>query len=165
MLPFDYRPNPIQRGVQRLTSTAVLARVFSKFLHNVDRPLLAWSRGRWSLTRLLAGVPMILLTTHGARSGQARTQPLVGLPVEGKIILIATNWGQARHPAWYHNLKAHPQARVTLGGETFDVTARQTEGDERQRYWEMAVRVYPGYALYVERTGGRKIPVMALEKY
>jgi deazaflavin-dependent oxidoreductase (nitroreductase family) len=163
LLPFDYHPNFLQRRVQKLVSRPALARIFSKFLHAVDGPMLKMSGGLRSLTRLLAGVPVVLLTTRGARSGMERTTPLLGLPVEGRIILIASNWGQKHHPAWYYNLKAHPEVTATLDGQTRAYTAREAAGEEYQRYWQMGVRVYPGYTSYVERAGGRHIPVMVLE--
>ncbi len=163
MLPFDYHPNFLQMCVQSLVSSAPLAWLFSKFLHTLDRPVLKLSQGRHSLTSLLAGVPVVLLTTTGARSGLPRTLPLVGIPVNGSIVLIATNWGQKHHPAWYHNLRAHPQVTASVNGQTRTYVARETLGEERQRYWQMGVRIYPGFARYIERSGNRHIPVMLLE--
>jgi deazaflavin-dependent oxidoreductase (nitroreductase family) len=78
-------------------------------LHHLDRPVLRLSRGRYSLTRLLAGLPVVTVTTIGAKSGQPRSLPLVALPDGEHVILIASNYGQKHHPAWYYNLRAHPE--------------------------------------------------------
>ena len=140
-----------------------VSRLLSRLLPPADRLLLRLTGGRQTLTGLLSGLPTGTLTTTGARSGLPRTVPIIPTPVDGKWILIASNFGQAHHPAWYHNLKAHPEATLTLDGKSRRYRAREVTGEERARYWARAVRAYPGYAAYAQRAGERKIPVIVLE--
>lgn len=131
-------------------------------LPQLDRMIMRVSGGRTNAARLIAGLPVILLTTTGAKSGKQRRCPLVAIPDGRKIALIATNWGQKRNPAWYYNLRANPQASVTVEGETLAYTAREATPKEHEKYWRWAVRLYPGYANYKEWCGGREIPIMVL---
>jgi deazaflavin-dependent oxidoreductase (nitroreductase family) len=78
------------------------------------------------------------------------------------VILIASNYGQAHHPAWYHNLRAHPRARIAVRGEPRDVTAEQVESPERERYIAIAAVAYPGYRRYERRAAPRRIAVFRL---
>jgi deazaflavin-dependent oxidoreductase (nitroreductase family) len=100
--------------------------------------------------------------TIGAKSGRPRTVPLLGIPDQEKIILIASNWGQNRHPGWYYNVRANPDVRVESEGRELFYTAREVEGAERQGCWETAVQHYPGYEAYKRWTNGREIPVIVL---
>jgi deazaflavin-dependent oxidoreductase (nitroreductase family) len=111
---------------------------------------------------LVTGLPIIALTTTGARSGRPRTVPLVRVPDGERLILIASNWGQAKHPAWYYNVKANPQVTITRDGVTRPYVAREVVGEERAACWGRAVALYPGYRGYAERAG-REIPVVVLE--
>ncbi|MBI1299469.1 nitroreductase family deazaflavin-dependent oxidoreductase [bacterium] len=152
-----------QRLIQRVAALGPVARGLARVAPHVDRFVLRLSQNRYTLTSLIAGLPVIALTTTGARSGQLRTVPLVVLEDGHKLILIASNFGQAHHPAWYYNLRAHPVATVQLHGETKQYTAREADGDERDRYWRAAVSLYAGYAAYKERAANRRIPVFVLE--
>ena len=120
------------------------------------------THGQQSLTNVLSGVPILTLTTIGAKSGQPRSVPLVGIPDGEKIVLFASNWGRTFYPAWYHNLRANPEAQVTWAGQTRTYVARAADAAERARYWQQAVNLYPGYAAYERRTQGRPIPVLVL---
>lgn len=131
-------------------------------LQYADRALLRWTGGRRSITSLLSGLPIITLTTIGAKSGLARTAPLLAIEDSPRLIIIASNFGQTHYPAWYHNLRAHPQVTVVLRGQAGAYTAHEAQGDERDIYWDAAVRLYPGYQVYKTRTGGRPIPVIVL---
>lgn len=131
-------------------------------MHHIDQLVLRLSNGRYSASSVAAGLPIVTLTTTGAKSGAPRSVPLVGIPDGEDVILIASNWGQTFYPAWYHNLRAHPQAALSINGRTGTYTAREAIGEERERYWQMATRLYRGYDLYKQRTGGRPIPVMVL---
>ncbi|MEW5985353.1 MAG: nitroreductase family deazaflavin-dependent oxidoreductase [Chloroflexota bacterium] len=153
----------MQRIVQRITSSRPGVWFFSRTAHHLDRVALRLTDGRQTLSGLLAGVPVVTLTTIGARSGQPRSVPLIGVVDGERVALIASNWGSLRHPAWYHNVRANPQATVTIGGRSQICLARPASEEERERYWQAAVRLYPGYAAYARRTGGRVIPVMVLE--
>lgn len=131
-------------------------------LPSVDRTLLRLTGNRYSLTSLLTGLPIITLTTTGARSGQRRSVPLVALEEGDRLILIASNFGQTRQPAWYYNLRANPEALVTLRGEQRWYVAREATTAERQRYWSQAIALYAGYAAYETRAQNRVIPILVL---
>ncbi len=111
----------------------------------------------------MAGRPLLLLTTTGARTGQRRTTPLMYVPDGNRLLLIASNAGAPRHPDWYHNLVAHPSVVVEVGAETFDATAVVTEGAERQRLWAQIVARYPFFADHEAKTR-RQIPIVALAR-
>ena len=154
--------NILQRAAQRLASTAVMARVMASVLHRVDRPVFQLSSGRTTLTSLITGLPVVTLTTIGAKSGQSRTVPLVAIPDGDQIVLIASNFGQTHHPAWYLNLRANAQATVTQHGITQAYVAHEADGAAYDDYWQRAVTLYAGYAAYKERTGGRRMPILVL---
>lgn len=157
------RIRPWQRFVQRFASLRVVSWIFSHTLHYVDVVLMRLSGGRVSIPRQLAGLPVVRLTTIGAKTGKVRTVPLVGLRDGENWVLIASNWGNERHPAWYHNLKANPAVELTHEDETERYIARDATDDERAEYWERASEIYPGYEAYRERSGDRQIPVVVLE--
>jgi deazaflavin-dependent oxidoreductase (nitroreductase family) len=152
----------LQRFVQQVASTRAGAWLFARTAHRLDLPLIRLSKGRYSLTSILSGLPVVTLTAVGARSGRPHTLPLVGIPDGEKAVLIASNFGRPHHPAWYHNLRANPEAGLTSHGRAGTYIAREAAGAERGRYWDQAVDLLPAYATYQERTGGREIPVMVL---
>src|SRR6185437_5338707 len=110
------RANSVQRFLRRLASSGPGAWVFSRVMHRVDRPVHRLTRGRHTLGSLLSGLPVVMLTTVGARTGRPRTVPVLGIPVGNGVAVIASNWGQRRHPAWYYNLRSHPEAQVVVDG-------------------------------------------------
>jgi deazaflavin-dependent oxidoreductase (nitroreductase family) len=117
------------------------------------------SGGREANTLRDTGLPIIVLTTLGRRSGRVRKTPLMRVEHEGRYALVASMGGAPKNPVWYGNLTADP-GTVTLqdGPEPFEVSIRELEGDERSVWWERAVAAYPPYAEYQERTS-RVIPV------
>lgn len=162
-------PNFAQRGIRLIMATRPVTWVLARTFHHIDAAAFRASGGRTTAGALLSGLPLITLTTTGAKSGRPRTVTLVGIPDGERIILIASNWGQANNPAWYHNVRANPEVKVLLGGRGRDVpaerhyTARELAGAERELAWARAVALYPGYRGYAARTNGRTIPVIALE--
>src|ERR1700716_4166481 len=84
-----------------------------------------------------AGRPLLLLTTTGAKSGQSRTSPMMYVKDGDRLLVIASNIGAPKHPAWYHNLVAHPDVTVEVGADRFDATAVVTGGEERERLWRL----------------------------
>lgn len=110
-----------------------------------------------------AGAPLLLLTTTGARSGIARTTPVMYLPDGERLIIFASKAGAATNPDWYHNLVAHPDATVEVGSETFTVTAAEVTGEERDQLYAKQAALYPGFADYEAKTT-RRIPVIALQR-
>lgn len=155
-------PTRFQRGVQRLAAMPLNSRWLAVLLHRLDRPLIRLSGGRTSLTTLLTGLPVVVLTVTGRRSGQPRQTPLVGIPMEGKIMLIASNFGRPRHPAWYYNLLTDPQALVSIAGHSYPCRARLACGAEREECLRLAEAVYPGYQVYKQRAAPREIGVFLL---
>ena len=108
-----------------------------------------------------ANVPLLLLTTIGARSGRSSTTPLGYLPDGYRRIIFATNGGGARNPAWYHNLLANPEVTIEVGTETLVCTATVLTGAERNRLWDEQESRAPVFTEYRNRTD-RLIPVIAL---
>ena len=162
MAQLTHRPNRLQRFLQFIPKSRPGAWVFARTLHYFDRPVLHLSRGRYSLTSALSGLPVVAVTTIGAKSGQPRSMPLVAIPDGEHVILIASNFGQQHHPAWYYNLRVHPEVQLTYEGKTVNYLARETDGIERERCWQRAVDVYSGYTRYKERAGQRQIGVFLL---
>jgi deazaflavin-dependent oxidoreductase (nitroreductase family) len=111
----------------------------------------------------LAGRPLLLLTTKGAKSGQQRTIPIMYIPDGNRLIVIASNAGAPTHPDWYHNLVAHREVTVEVGSETFDATAIVLEGTPRQEMWTRIVELYPFFTEHQAKIT-RQIPLIALER-
>jgi deazaflavin-dependent oxidoreductase (nitroreductase family) len=111
----------------------------------------------------LEGAPLLLLTSIGAKSGEARTTPLMYLPDGERIVIFASKAGAPTNPAWYHNLLANPSATVEVGGDIFDVDVSVATGDERERLFSQQSAVMPQFADYAQKTT-RQIPVVVLER-
>jgi deazaflavin-dependent oxidoreductase (nitroreductase family) len=109
------------------------------------------------------GAPMMLLTTTGAKSGQARTSPVVYTRDGERFVIVASKAGAPTHPDWYHNLVANPEVIVEVGEDTFSARAVVTAGDERARLYEAHAALMPNFAEYARNTT-REIPVVALER-
>ncbi len=162
--PITYaRANLAQKVVRRFAASGPGAWVFAHFAHRIDRPMFRLTRGRHTLASLVSGIPVVMLTTVGARSGRPRTVPVLGLPEEHGIAIIASNFGQYRHPGWYHNLRAHPEAEVVVDGVHRRVRAVEATGERRARIWREGLRVYPGFGQYERRASHRRISVFVLE--
>ncbi|MFH0519450.1 nitroreductase family deazaflavin-dependent oxidoreductase [Streptomyces sp. M41] len=110
----------------------------------------------------MQGMPVILLTTRGARSGKIRKTPLMRVEHEGRYAAVASLGGAPKHPVWYHNVKAEPHVELQDGPVKQDMSAREVTGTERAEWWERAVAAYPPYADYQKKTD-RVIPVFVLE--
>ena len=118
------------------------------------------SGGAKANTLLDTGIPVIIVTMKGAKSGKVRKIALMRVEHEGEYALVASYGGAPKHPVWYHNLVADPGAvQVQDGPQPFDVTVREVDGDERATWWERAVAVFPNYAEYQTKTE-RQIPVL-----
>ncbi len=113
----------------------------------------------------LPGVPgqMLLLDHVGAKSGTKRTSPLLYIPDGDDVVIVASKGGFPKHPAWFHNLQAHPDTTVQIGAERRPVHARVATAQERERLWPKAVGTYHGYADYQARSRGREIPLVILK--
>jgi deazaflavin-dependent oxidoreductase (nitroreductase family) len=109
------------------------------------------------------GVTILVLHHVGAKSGRVRVSPLLYVDDGSNLAVIASKGGHVRHPAWFHNLMAHPDVEVETRDGRREVHARVAEGEERERLWAKAVAVWPDYERYRERAPHRQIPVVVLE--
>jgi deazaflavin-dependent oxidoreductase (nitroreductase family) len=109
------------------------------------------------------GLPTLLLTTRGRRSGQLRRTALIGGRDGDRYVVVASIGGAAHHPAWYLNLVADPEVQVQVGTEKFKARARTATGDEKTRLWRMMAGIFPTYDSYQAKTT-REIPVVVLER-
>src|SRR5213593_4116256 len=144
---------PFDPATQQMPFKALLDRVFRtrwgtwvaiNVGQRIDPYLMRATRGR---VRISFTAPTILLSHTGAKTGKRRTTPLLYFTDAANVVLIASKGGAPQHPAWYHNLKAHPEA----------------EGAERDRLWRLAMKLYSGYEEYQARATNRRIPVIVLE--
>ncbi|MFG3046446.1 nitroreductase family deazaflavin-dependent oxidoreductase [Streptomyces sp. NPDC048202] len=108
------------------------------------------------------GLPVIVLTTRGNRSGKIRKTPLMRVEHDGTYAAVASVGGAPKHPVWYFNVQADPEVELQDGPVKREMRAREVTGDEKAKWWERAVAAYPPYAEYQEKTD-REIPVFVLE--
>jgi deazaflavin-dependent oxidoreductase (nitroreductase family) len=150
-------------------------RLYSRLVRELGRTrVFAWAASRMlppfdmrfrthPLTTLGTDFPLCYLTVRGRTSGEPRTVPLLHVRDGERVVLIASNWGRHRHPAWALNLDAARECSVTLPGEPARaMSPRRASGEERERYWAQALRFWPGYDGY-QRRAGREIRVFVLE--
>ena len=163
MSPFGPKPRIWHRLIQKIAASPFGSWLLADNLHRLDRPVLRLTKGRTTLTSLLAGLPVVVLTAKGAKSGLTRSRPVAAMQDGSRIVLIASAFGKPHHPAWYHNLMANPEAQVQINGSTYSCKAYEAEGEERSRYWEQAVEMYAGFARYADDAHPRRIPVVVLE--
>jgi deazaflavin-dependent oxidoreductase (nitroreductase family) len=109
------------------------------------------------------GMTLLLLTSTGAKSGQPRLAPLAYLTIDGKMIIIGSKAGADTNPDWVHNLRANPQARIEVGTDAYDVTARELPPEERDETYPKVVALAPGFGDYQSKTS-RVIPLFELQK-
>lgn len=156
------RVGPARRAVHLLAASAAGARVASRVAAPLDTAARRLTGGRTAV-EALAGVPTVVLTTLGARSGQERHSHLFAIPWEADLAVIGSNFGGARTPGWVHNLRAGGAGVVTHRDRSVPVTARALTGAEAEGVWEVAATVYAGYAAYRRRAAHRTITVWVLQ--
>ncbi len=157
------RPNAVQRLLHRFLMLRPVTAFFAPRVHRLDQAVLKLTGGKFTAAEIL-GWNIIQLTTIGAKTNQPRTMPLVAMFDEEKIALVASSFGRQHNPGWYYNLKVHPECEVVFKGKSEKYLARETEGEEYKKYFQMAVSQYAGYEKYKERAAHRHIPVMVLER-
>lgn len=158
------RVNAVQRAMQSVGSSRPGAWTFARVLPPLDRVLHRTVGGRTSLPGLLAGLPVLMVTTVGRRSGKPRTTPLISVPVnDDDLALLGTNFGQPSTPAWVLNLEADPRAVAEFGGRRCEVVARPATEAERDAVWAASRGVYGGYEKYRGRVSGREIRIFVLD--
>lgn len=151
--------NPYAGTVRTLGRTRAFAWIFARVLPPLDA---RFSRRRRSVTSLGTDFPLCYLTTTGRRTGEQRTVPLLHVADGERVVLIASNWGRRRHPAWALNLDANPVARVAVDGVERPYRSRRASREEEPRYWLEAVAFWPGYDDYRHRAR-REIRMFVLE--
>lgn len=138
------------------TATRAVMRAFMRFE--------AWRfRRSGGRTRGPGKNPQLLLTTVGRKSGQPRTAPLFYVADGDLLVVVASFGGSDTHPAWWLNLQASGRGTVELAGESFDVTPKVLEGEEREHYWRQLTQFWPSYDEYAKKTS-RPIPVVGLTR-
>jgi deazaflavin-dependent oxidoreductase (nitroreductase family) len=153
----------LQKALRRFAASGPGSWFFARALHRIDKPVYRLTRGRHSFASLLSGLPVVMLTTTGARSGESRTVPVLGLPTSDGVAVIASNFGQHRQPGWYYNLRANAEATLAVNGSSQAVRAVEATGERRGRIWAEGLRVYPGWSQYERRAAHRNIAVFVLE--
>ncbi len=153
----------IGRIFRKLAPTRLGVWTILNVFTNLDPPLLRMTDGRFSLSGL-SGVPIGLLTTIGAKSGLARSLPLIFCPDGQNVILIASYGGSPRNPGWYYNLKANPEAHLLAPAYSGNYLAKEVTGEEKNHLWEKALHVYSGFGNYAAHAQERQIPVLLLER-
>ena len=120
------------------------------------------SGGRQGTTLQDTGLPVVVITNRGARSGKVRKTPLMRVEYHGRHAAVASQGGSPEHPLWYYNFRADPHVQLQDGPDKHDMIAREIAGDERAEWWDRAVAAYPPYAEYQTKTT-RKIPLFLLD--
>jgi deazaflavin-dependent oxidoreductase (nitroreductase family) len=156
--------NVFHRSMRTFAATKVGVTILRPTAHHLDRLITAVSGGRSSFAGLVTGVPVVMLTSTGAKSGEPRTVAVYGIPHPDGLSLIASNFGGTKHPAWYYNLKAHPEATVSIGRDTWRATARLAKPGEREKIWANGLQIYPGWRKYETRAGERQIEAFILSR-
>jgi deazaflavin-dependent oxidoreductase (nitroreductase family) len=136
--------------------------LFARILHRLDRIAFGLSGGQRTVTSALSGLPVIMLTTTGARTGLPRTVPVLGFPINDDIGIAGGNFGRPRDPAWCLNLRRDPRARIVVDGHVRTVVAEELVGEAREAVWRQCLGIYPGGIAYAARAGGRTIGVFLL---
>ena len=156
------KPNPFQKLLHRFVMLCPVSAFFAPRVHQIDKAILKLTRGQYTASEIL-GWNIVQLTSIGAKTGQARSLPLVGLFDGEKIALVASSFGRAHNPGWYYNLKAQPECEIEFKTGSGKYVARETIGEEYEHYWQIALCYYVGYEKYRQRAAHRHIPVMVLE--
>lgn len=137
--------------------------LFARILRRLDHTVLRASGGRYLISVVLAGLPIVELTTIGARTGRTRTAFVLGTPYEDSIAVAGADFAEPREPGWVANLLAHPAATLGFNGRHVSVVARLADDAEFARIAELAAAIYPGSASYVRRITSRPLRAFILE--
>ena len=156
-------PNRLQRTLQRAAARERVGALLQKRLYPLDKTVHAGTGGRHTVASLLAGIPVIMLTTTGARTGIPRTSPLIGIPMAGDLAVIGSNYGSGPTPGWVHNLEANPGAGVAYRDRRVAAMARRATDHETDQAFDAAAAIYAAFPTYRNRADHREIRVFALE--
>lgn len=157
----EKRPSGWRRVFLRLAATKAGSAIHRMVAAPLDAPLMRLTRGHVNSGG--GAIPLVLLRATGAKSGVSRDVPLGYFTDGDDVILVASNYGQVKHPGWYHNLLAHPECELLADGRSGRFVARTAEGADRDRLFALAEEYYSGYTRYAANTNGiRTIQVMRL---
>lgn len=160
---FD-QANAFHRAMRTFIASKVGVALFRPTAHHLDRLAAKLTGGRRSASLIVTGVPAVMLTTTGAKSGKPRTVAVFPIPHPDGVAVIASNFGGTKHPAWYHNLKANPRAIVSIEGDTWDAVARVAPSAERDEIYAKGIEIYPGWRNYEKTAGNRHIEAFVLAR-
>ena len=156
--------NPIHRAMRSMAGSKPGAAFFSKTIQPIDGAVHKLTGNTTTATELLAGLPVVYLTTVGRKSGQPRRTPLIAVPIGDDLALLGTNFGGKRTPGWVFNLEAEPHVKLGYRTTETDVVARSATADEFEAVFAASGSIYGGYTKYRERVDGRDIRVFVLEQ-
>jgi deazaflavin-dependent oxidoreductase (nitroreductase family) len=139
------------RTVQKVAGSSLFARFGPTIAPRVDRAVYRLTGGRVMASRGM--LPMLMLTTTGAKSGLERTTPLATVPLDGELIVVGSNFGQSTHPNWSAKLLALPDARVSFEGSEYPVRAELLSPEEKADVWPRLVAIWPLFDSYVDKSG------------
>jgi deazaflavin-dependent oxidoreductase (nitroreductase family) len=155
--------NRLRSGILWLTGTRAGAWAMSKTVTKLDAAVHRLSRGKYTASAVIAGLPVVMLTTIGVKSGKERTSPVVGIPMGEDLAVIGSNFGQKKHPGWVHNLRANPNATITYGDRSVPVIARTADEAEYEQAFAIGGSIASPFHQYRDRVSGREINVFVLE--
>lgn len=155
--------NAAQRGLRRFAASGPGSWLFARMLDRLDQLTFRVTKGKHLFSSMLSALPVAMVTTTGARSGQSRTVPLLAMRTDDGLAVIGSNYGRPKHPAWRHNLRANPEGAVDVDGRRWAFRAVEVEDERRERIWSEALRTYPGFSAYAGRCAPRRIAVFVLE--
>jgi deazaflavin-dependent oxidoreductase (nitroreductase family) len=159
----NHRPEPLRRLTHKAAAMIPISWIRPRALVGIDRGVFRLSRGRTTFSALTSGLPIVMLTTTGARTGQPRSLPVLALPDGDRLIVIASNYGRSSNPGWYYNIRVKPRVKITWRGSSVEMHARELTGDERQRYLDRGLQAYPWWKQYHRLAAPRQLPVIMLE--
>jgi len=152
----------LRRIILNMAATREGMWIFYLFVQLIDLPISHLTKGKFIPSANWNVMPIIYLTTIGAKSGIPRSNPVLCIPEGKNLILVGSNWGNSKNPGWVYNLRVHPQTQVRKAKLVKGFRARELGGDERKVAWQKAVRFYPPYVSY-ERRSRRSLPIFLLE--
>jgi deazaflavin-dependent oxidoreductase (nitroreductase family) len=155
--------SPVRRVTRVAVTSRPVAALSARVLPGIDRLVFRLTGGRVTFSAWVTGLPVVRVTTTGARSGEPRPVRMLGVPDGDGLIVIAANFGSAANPAWVHNLRARPDVTVALEGSSHAYRARELTGSERERGFDRALSLNPGWRRFQSSAGSRVIPVFRLQ--
>lgn len=161
--PSFSQADPWRQFTRRLAAWGPMPTVLRYVLPPLDAALSRVGR-RVTLTEQLTSIPVGILATTGARTGLPRSCPVLAIPDQEGWCVVGSAWGSTHHPSWAYNLRAHPEAELTMPDRSYRVQATVATGAERDRLWQRAEQVYPGFAEYARRAGNREIMIFRLDR-